>query len=170
MPGRVLQRGHRYYLQYRIDSHTHNDGNMMFGVAMDVPDKVTLLQTQSLGASPQNGGFGYLAYSSSYVLYGDGRGYRSTPEYKMTAPWEGRLVGVLLDLDPASPRHLTLSLFLNTPTPADPAPPLTFRGVMVDNLPLTCDYRAAVSLRYAGDKVSVQGWADGDIPVTTPPP
>ena len=70
-------------------------------------------------------------------------------------------MGLLLDLDPASPRHRSLAIFASD---TSDAASLRYRGMAVEALPATCGYRFAVTLHFAGDAVSWHGWADGDIP------
>lgn len=166
----VLQRGHRYFMHHRIDAHPTNNGHMMLGVWMDQPDKIPtdVSHADFIGRAACRGCFALGLATSSRVRCGDGREewYRETPHLQVRRPYTGH-VGVLLDLDPSSPRYRTLAIFTSDEPAvgsAGTAGPLRYRGIAAEGLPDTCDYRAAVTLRWVGDSVTSMCWMDGDIP------
>jgi len=119
--------------------------------------KEPLAQSQHLGQSA-NGGFGFYLGNST-VYHGDGRGAVGVAS-QITAPFEGKHIGILLDLDSNSPGNRTLTLFTSNDGRVGS---LVHRGVITRDLPHV-DYRAAVSIRLPSESVSWTGYVDGEIP------
>jgi hypothetical protein len=159
--GKTLSRGHKHYVQFRIDKVDTN-GYIMLGFWYNDPDKLSLATTQHLGQGNTNGGFGFYLHGNHTVYYGDGRSSLVLPDLNMLAPFQGRHVGLLLDLNVTSDSYRSISLFLSSD---DNEATLEYRGILISHLPVDFDYRIAVSIHNAQEKVSWKGYSDGDIPV-----
>ena len=83
----------------------------MLGYWRDSADYLALARTQYTGQNNNNGGFGFYVHGNNTVYYGNGTAARVIPHLRMDGPFIGRHVGLLLDLDPASPYYLSVGLF-----------------------------------------------------------
>lgn len=174
---KILERGHRFFVLHHIEKHnpSADDGNFMVGIWMDMPDKMKGAERSNIGASSRNGSFGYYAQNKSSRRFGDGRDFQPSPEFKMkvglaaATPFEGRFVGVLLDLVPGSTHYRSLALFTSDTTDVTS---VQYRGVLADAVPDSCDYRSAVSLYHENDRIISRCWMDENIPpqFAYPPP
>jgi len=155
-----LPHGNRHFVLAKLEK-TDAQGYVMLGFWENDHAKLAKARTEHAGQAGGNGGFAFYLHGNRTVYYGDKRLPRISPSLQMAAPFTGRYVGLLLDLDPKSSTYLSIILMWSE-TPDEST--LQYKGILVDGLKRDTEYRFCVSTFTRGAQVSWQGFSGAMIP------